>query len=268
MAADVYAEPPHVGRGGWTWYTGSAGWMYRAGARMDPRLPAARHHAPDRSVHPPRLAAASRSASAITPRGTRSSSRTRRRCRRGVASVELDGEALAETGSHPARRRRQHPSRSNRSRLSRRSAGAGAPFRRRPPARRSMLGRRRVRSGTGSIRRRSDPRRAGLCLNRLVRRAGGGEGCSASRARRPSTTASAGERRLDAVAREEPPPLVVELHDPLHGRSEALMSTARHRSPPQKRCAAIFQLCATPLAPGHRRFRQRPHVPSRTERDR
>ncbi len=29
--ADVYAEPPHVGRGGWTWYTGSAGWMHRAG---------------------------------------------------------------------------------------------------------------------------------------------------------------------------------------------------------------------------------------------
>jgi cyclic beta-1,2-glucan synthetase len=29
--ADVYSEPPHTGRGGWTWYTGSAGWMYRAG---------------------------------------------------------------------------------------------------------------------------------------------------------------------------------------------------------------------------------------------
>src|SRR6185503_13726463 len=29
MAADVYAAPPHAGRGGWTWYTGSAGWMYR-----------------------------------------------------------------------------------------------------------------------------------------------------------------------------------------------------------------------------------------------
>jgi cellobiose phosphorylase len=29
MAADVYAYPPHTGRGGWTWYTGSAGWMYR-----------------------------------------------------------------------------------------------------------------------------------------------------------------------------------------------------------------------------------------------
>jgi cyclic beta-1,2-glucan synthetase len=30
VAADVYAIWPHVGRGGWTWYTGSAGWMYRA----------------------------------------------------------------------------------------------------------------------------------------------------------------------------------------------------------------------------------------------
>ncbi len=31
VAADIYAEPPHVRRGGWTWYTGAAGWMYRAG---------------------------------------------------------------------------------------------------------------------------------------------------------------------------------------------------------------------------------------------
>ncbi len=31
MSADVYAAPAHVGRGGWTWYTGSAGWMYRVG---------------------------------------------------------------------------------------------------------------------------------------------------------------------------------------------------------------------------------------------
>ena len=29
VAADVYANPQHAGRGGWTWYTGSAGWMYR-----------------------------------------------------------------------------------------------------------------------------------------------------------------------------------------------------------------------------------------------
>jgi cellobiose phosphorylase len=54
VAADVYAVPPHTGRGGWTWYTGSAGWMYRLlvetllGAnlegdrlRLAPRLPKA-----------------------------------------------------------------------------------------------------------------------------------------------------------------------------------------------------------------------------------
>ena len=31
VAADVYSQPPHTGRGGWTWYTGSAAWMYRVG---------------------------------------------------------------------------------------------------------------------------------------------------------------------------------------------------------------------------------------------
>ena len=31
VAADVYSVAPHIGRGGWTWYTGSAGWMQRAG---------------------------------------------------------------------------------------------------------------------------------------------------------------------------------------------------------------------------------------------
>jgi cyclic beta-1,2-glucan synthetase len=31
VVADVYSEPPHIGRGGWTWYTGSAGWLYRVG---------------------------------------------------------------------------------------------------------------------------------------------------------------------------------------------------------------------------------------------
>ncbi len=52
VAGDVYAEPPHVGRGGWTWYSGSAGWLYRAGLEwilgfrvrgtalfIDPRIP-------------------------------------------------------------------------------------------------------------------------------------------------------------------------------------------------------------------------------------
>jgi cyclic beta-1,2-glucan synthetase len=31
IAGDVYGRAPHAGRGGWSWYTGSAGWMYRAG---------------------------------------------------------------------------------------------------------------------------------------------------------------------------------------------------------------------------------------------
>jgi cyclic beta-1,2-glucan synthetase len=31
VAADIYSVAPHVGRGGWTWYTGAAGWMYQAG---------------------------------------------------------------------------------------------------------------------------------------------------------------------------------------------------------------------------------------------
>ena len=52
MAGDVYSRPPHVGRGGWTWYTGSASWLYRTlleatlglrreGDRLviDPRIP-------------------------------------------------------------------------------------------------------------------------------------------------------------------------------------------------------------------------------------
>src|SRR5207247_2008847 len=31
VAGDVYARAPHAGRGGWSWYTGAAAWMYRAG---------------------------------------------------------------------------------------------------------------------------------------------------------------------------------------------------------------------------------------------
>jgi cyclic beta-1,2-glucan synthetase len=30
MAGDIYSQPPYAGRGGWSWYTGSAGWMHRA----------------------------------------------------------------------------------------------------------------------------------------------------------------------------------------------------------------------------------------------
>jgi cyclic beta-1,2-glucan synthetase len=54
LAGDVFAHPSHAGRAGWTWYTGSAGWMYRAGLEsilgfrrrgatfeVDPCIPAA-----------------------------------------------------------------------------------------------------------------------------------------------------------------------------------------------------------------------------------
>ncbi len=70
-------SPPHVGRGGWTWYTGSAGWMYRAGIECDPRLPPAGRVAAHRPLHPARPGRASRSSSATAPRATRSRSRTR-----------------------------------------------------------------------------------------------------------------------------------------------------------------------------------------------
>jgi cyclic beta-1,2-glucan synthetase len=54
VAGDVYGAPPHTGRGGWSWYTGSAAWLFRAAVEtllglrlhgprlhLDPHLPAA-----------------------------------------------------------------------------------------------------------------------------------------------------------------------------------------------------------------------------------
>ena len=77
VAADVYAASGHVGRGGWTWYTGSAGWMQRAGvesilgfasrATSCASTPAFQRPGPD-----------SRSRSGTAQHATRSSSRTRR----------------------------------------------------------------------------------------------------------------------------------------------------------------------------------------------
>jgi len=93
-AADVYAEPPHVGRGGWTWYTGSAGWMHRAGIEwilgfrvrggalhLDPCIPRAwrgfeirfRHHSANYEI------------TVENPGGVT----------RGISRVELDGAPLA-----------------------------------------------------------------------------------------------------------------------------------------------------------------------------
>ena len=93
IAADVYSVAPHTGRGGWTWYTGSAGWMYRAGLErilglrieagsllLDPCIPKAwpgfgiiyRHRTSIYDIHVENL----------------------RGVNRGVLQAELDGVAL------------------------------------------------------------------------------------------------------------------------------------------------------------------------------
>ncbi|HSG76023.1 MAG TPA: glucoamylase family protein [Burkholderiales bacterium] len=93
VAADVYSVAPHVGRGGWTWYTGSAGWLYRAGVEsilgfrlqgesfsIDPCIPRAwpgfemvyKHRSARYDI------------AVDNPQGVS----------RGVASVTLDGKAL------------------------------------------------------------------------------------------------------------------------------------------------------------------------------
>jgi cyclic beta-1,2-glucan synthetase len=91
---DVYAVPPHTGRGGWTWYTGSAGWMYRAGLE---------------SILGFKLRGERLRIDPCVPRWWREFEITYRRGRttfrikvenpasvsRGIASVELDGTAQA-----------------------------------------------------------------------------------------------------------------------------------------------------------------------------
>jgi cyclic beta-1,2-glucan synthetase len=98
IAADVYSVSPHVGRGGWTWYTGSAGWMYRAGLEwilgfrvqgellhLDPCIPKAwpgfdivfRHHTARYEIH------------VENPDGVS----------HGIAHADLDGVALPAAGA-------------------------------------------------------------------------------------------------------------------------------------------------------------------------
>jgi cyclic beta-1,2-glucan synthetase len=99
VAADIYSVAPHIGRGGWTWYTGSAGWMYRAGLEwilgfrlqgtrlvLSPCIPAAwpgfQIDFKYRSAH--------YTIQVENPHGVS----------RGIARAELDGQVLgcAETG--------------------------------------------------------------------------------------------------------------------------------------------------------------------------
>jgi cyclic beta-1,2-glucan synthetase len=99
IAADVYSVAPHVGRGGWTWYTGSASWMYRAGLEwilgfrvragkllLTPCIPA---QWPSFEIHF-RHGSARYDIRVENPH----------RVSRGVAHVELDGTGLAVGETH------------------------------------------------------------------------------------------------------------------------------------------------------------------------
>ena len=75
-AGDVYAVSPHTGRGGWTWYTGSSSWMYRAGLESILGFELRASKLSHRAVHPAQLARATRSTTAAGARSTASRSKT------------------------------------------------------------------------------------------------------------------------------------------------------------------------------------------------
>jgi cyclic beta-1,2-glucan synthetase len=95
VAADVYSQPPHVGRGGWTWYTGAAGWLHRAGLErilgfrkqgdalcIDPCIPRVWQHFKIRYRHGSSLY----QIAVVNPEGVS----------RGVSRISLDGKRLAK----------------------------------------------------------------------------------------------------------------------------------------------------------------------------
>ena len=95
VCADVYGAPPHTGRGGWTWYTGSASWLYRVALeailgfrlegdtlRFEPCVPPSW----------PRFQLTYRYRSAIYQVSVDNIAGTGR----GVQSIELDGKRLAD----------------------------------------------------------------------------------------------------------------------------------------------------------------------------
>jgi len=100
IAGDVYAEPPHAGKGGWTWYTGSAGWLYRAGLEwilgfrirgatlsIDPCIP---RNWPGYSINF-RYHSATYQIRVENPSGVS----------RGIASTSIDAEALVGRANIP-----------------------------------------------------------------------------------------------------------------------------------------------------------------------
>jgi cyclic beta-1,2-glucan synthetase len=95
VSADIYSAPQHLGRGGWTWYTGSSGWMHRVGLErilgfrvqgkvliLDPCIP----RGWPRFEITYRYGASCYEIAMGNPQGVN----------RGVAKVELDGKALPQ----------------------------------------------------------------------------------------------------------------------------------------------------------------------------
>ena len=95
VTADIYSAPQHLGRGGWTWYTGSSGWMHRVGLErilgfrvqgkvliLDPCIP----RGWPRFEITYRYGASRYEIAVGNPQGVN----------RGVAKVELDGKALPQ----------------------------------------------------------------------------------------------------------------------------------------------------------------------------
>jgi cyclic beta-1,2-glucan synthetase len=106
-AADVYAVWPHTGRGGWTWYTGSAGWMYRAGLEsiLGFKLRG------DRLQIDPCIPRSWREYEIVYKRGSTSYNfviDNPHGLNRGVARIELDGETLATSEIELADDGKQH----------------------------------------------------------------------------------------------------------------------------------------------------------------
>jgi cyclic beta-1,2-glucan synthetase len=95
VAADVYSAPGHVGRGGWTWYTGSAGWLYRAGLEWILGL---RRHADELLLDPciPRVWPGFELAVQHGSARYRIVVENPHHVARGIAAAEIDGAAIAE----------------------------------------------------------------------------------------------------------------------------------------------------------------------------
>jgi cyclic beta-1,2-glucan synthetase len=109
VAADIYSVAPHVGRGGWTWYTGSAAWLYRAGleAILGFRVQGDRLiMAPVIPAHWPGFEIRFRHGTAVYEIRVRQSHAAANppQSQAAVRSIEVDGERLAAGDSQIALR--------------------------------------------------------------------------------------------------------------------------------------------------------------------